>query len=144
MNKQLMLAIILVSMIPGIVVLTNSISGFLIADTSKIQLTETFTTSGFAMFFLGAAVLLVVAVLYLINMYKSDNKKSTTKISNIKIIKKTHTAEKKARFHKLFNDLKALTNKIKFAKIDNNKAEKYIVFVVGIVAVVGILVMILR
>ena len=51
MNKQLMLAIILVSMIPGIVVLTNSISGFLIADTSKIQLTETFTTSGFAMFF---------------------------------------------------------------------------------------------
>jgi hypothetical protein len=158
MNKQLMLAIILVSMIPGIAATAHGISGFLVANSteqsinqstnisanaSAAQSIDLATTGGMAIFYTGAAVLLVIAITYLLNLYRTDNKKAT---SNVKVIKNVHTAEKAHTKHtqNLVDSLKILTQKIRFAKLSNDKAEKYIVFVVALVAIVGILVMVLR
>jgi|GEM_PF-3179482 hypothetical protein len=160
MNKQLMLVIILVSMIPGIVASVQGISGLLIANTtteptnnsinssiSESEAIDLAKTSGLVLFYTAAAILLAITALYLVNIYKNENSinKKTPK-TNVRTIK-TKTTENKVHNvhqHKLIISLKTLTQKIQFANISDDKAEKYMVFVVGLVAVIGILIIVLR
>ncbi len=159
MNKELMLAIILVSMFPGIVASAHGISGFLVANASESNVSSnasiaqavnivpgayTIPSSGYASFYALATVLILIALAYLLNEYRKEDKKISSKSKVVKKIHAVNKSEKKASEQNLISSLKILTQKIKFAKMNNDKAEKYMVFIVGAVAIAGILVLILR
>jgi hypothetical protein len=136
MNKNLVLVILTVSLIPAFFSIGKGISGLAIGDTTTAsiqpvaqQTSGHFLSGAMLVYFIVSLVLLSIVVSYLLALYHSD--------------KKLQTVPKKKPIKHL-EKFKSVFSNIKFAKISYDKASQYIVAVVAIVGLVAILIMILR
>jgi membrane protein implicated in regulation of membrane protease activity len=123
-----MLAIILVAMIPGLFAIGK-------AMTVSIAVIAYLVIS---------IALLILAVAYIAMLYKheqthkSQSKEHINKSQSKKVTSTIHMNTTMAKIHS------KIGSKISSIKISDDKAERYIVAIVGLVGVVAILVMILR
>jgi hypothetical protein len=141
MNKNLMLVIIAVSLIPAFFNIGRGITGLAVND-SAVQAVAAqpaiarapghFLSGAVLIYFLVTIVLLSIAVSYLIALYHNNQK--LTKVAKKNQVK---------HFEKMKSTFKGF-NGIKFAKISDDKASQYVVAVVAIVGLVAILIMLLR
>jgi hypothetical protein len=135
MNKNLVLLILAVSIIPALFSIGRGISGLAIGDTTTASIqpvaqeTSGHFLSGVMLVYLViSVVILSIVVSYLIALYHSDKK--------LAVVPKKKPVKHMEKFKSIFSN-------IKFAKIDEDKTGQYIVGVVAIVGLVAILIMIL-
>ena len=128
MNKNLMLAIILIAMIPGLFAIGR-------AMTASIAVMA---------YLIISVALLILAIAYIVMLYthnhaaKSQLKDHASKITQKKPVSVSHMNTTMSKIHS------KIGSRIGSFKISDDKAERYIVAIVGLVGVVAILVMILR
>jgi len=144
MNKNLILVILAISIIPALFSIGRGITGLAINDSNNTvaetiaaqpaipQTPGHFLSGAVLIYFLVTIVLLSIAVSYLIALYHNNQK--LTKVAKKNPVK---------HFEKIKSSFKGVSG-FKFAKISEDKAAQYIVAVVAIVGLVAILIMILR
>jgi hypothetical protein len=133
MNKNLLLAIIAVTLIPAFFNIGKGITGMAVNDTTTqvAQSSGHFASGAILVYFIVSVVLLSIVISYLIALHNAGQK--------------LRTAPKKGRV-KHFEKMKSTWSNVKgfqFSKIDDDKAAQYIVAIVAIVGLVAILIMIL-
>jgi hypothetical protein len=136
MNKNLILAILVVSLIPAFFNIGRGISGLAIGDTTTASIQPIaepssghFLSGAMLVYFIISLVVLSVVVSYLIALYHNDKK--------LPVVPKRNKA-------KHFEKTKSAFKGIKFSEISDEKASQYIVAVVAIVGLVAILILLLR
>jgi MFS family permease len=138
MNKNTLLAIMMISVIPAFFFsIGGGITGMAIADTNTsaqppTQMAGHFWSGAILVYLIITIVLLAIVAAYLIELYNSNQKlKRLPKKQQVK-----HMEKMKTHFKKLAS--------IRFSNIDDEKSGKYIVMIVAIVALVAILIMLCR
>jgi hypothetical protein len=132
MNKNLLLAVLAVSMIPSLFIIGGGITGMAVSDTSTVAqpiavpADNILSSAPVVLFFTVAIILLIIAIVYTIILFRTE-----------KSVKKT------SKKLELLNRFKAKISKVNSAKLTDDQIGKYIVAIVGIVAVVAILIMVL-
>jgi len=134
MNKNLVLLILAVSLVPSLFSIGRGISGLAIGDTTTASVQPIaqqghFLSGAMLIYFVISLVLLSIVVSYLVALYHSDKK--------LAVVPKKKSVKHMEKF-------KSVLSNIKFANINDDKASQYIVAVVAIVGLVAILILLLR
>lgn len=140
MNKNLLLVILAVSLIPALFSIGRGITGMAINDTNNtvVQTAAVQQTSGHFLsgavliYFIVSIVVLSIVASYLIALYHNNQK--------LQAVPKKNSAK---HFEKMKSTITGVKG-FKFAKISDDKASQYIVAVVAVVGLVAILILLLR
>ena len=139
MNKNLVLVILAVALIPAFFSIGRGISGMAVSDTITVAqpVAQGHFLSGLVLiYFVVSIVILSIVASYLIALHNGNHKpKIVPKKAPVKHFAKMHAHVKSA-----FTGLKGF----QFAKIDDDKASQYIVAIVAIVGLIAILIMLVR
>jgi hypothetical protein len=132
MNKNLLLAILVVSIIPALFILGQGLTGMVVNDTNVIApVTAPAPASsdslGITLFFTIAIIVLIIAIIYTIILFRTEK-----------------TAKKTSKKLELLNKVKAKFSKVGSTELTEDQIGRYIVAIVGVVAIVAILIMVLR
>jgi len=139
MNKNLLLAILAVALIPALLSIGEGITGMAINDTNNTiaqpvarQASGHFLSGAILIYFIVSIVLLSIVISYLIALHNTNQKpKAVPKKTPVKHFEKMKSAWSNAKG-------------FEFAKIDDDKASKYIVAIVAVVGLVAIIIMLCR
>jgi hypothetical protein len=135
MNKNIVLVILAVALIPAFFNIGRGITGLAVNDTSAVASAPQghFLSGVVLIYFIASIVILSIVASYLIALHNGNHKP--------KVVPKKTSIKHVASFHSHIKTAFAGIQGFRFAKIDDDRASQYIVAIVAIVGLIAILIM---
>ena len=133
MNKRLLLAVLAVCLIPALFAIDKGLTGMVVNDTNLtsqpvvLAQDNLLGSAPIALFFTIAILVLIVAIIYTITLFKTER--------HIKKTSQNLNAVSKVKSH---------VSKASTVKLTDEQISKYIVVVVGAVGVVAAIIILIR